>query len=129
MTEAQLQRAVVELARLLGWRVAHFRVAQTSKGWRTPVAADGAGWPDLFLVRDRPVAVELKTERGKLRPDQAAWLRALLEAGVETYLVRPHLLDQLATVLTVRRPGGNLATPRARDAEQFLLAELRKEIA
>lgn len=36
VTEAQFQAAVVDLARLAGWRVAHFRPARTSHGWATP---------------------------------------------------------------------------------------------
>ena len=47
MSERELQDAVIQLARLLGWRVAHFRPAMTTRGWRTPVSADGAGFPDL----------------------------------------------------------------------------------
>lgn len=89
MTEAELQEAVVELAHLFGWRVAHFRPARTAHGWRTPVAADGAGWPDLTLVRERVVFAELKGDRGALRPDQIIWQRALAEAGAEHYVWRP----------------------------------------
>lgn len=78
MTERELQSAVIECARLLGWRVAHFRPAETSKGWRTPVEADGAGFPDLVMARrGRLLFVELKSEKGKLRPEQVAWLDAL----------------------------------------------------
>lgn len=47
ISEAELQSAVIELARTLGYRVAHFRAARTAQGWRTPVEADGAGFPDL----------------------------------------------------------------------------------
>ena len=62
MTEAQFQSAIVELARLLGYRVAHFRAAKTAHGWRTPVAADGAGWPDLTLAKPgRLLFVECKS--------------------------------------------------------------------
>lgn len=82
MTEAQFGAAVVEMARLLGWRVAHFRPARTLAGWRTPVAADGTGFPDLVLVRgDRLVFAELKAARGRPTDEQSAWLAAL--AGVE----------------------------------------------
>jgi hypothetical protein len=45
------ERQVLELAKICGWRTAHFRPAKTSKGWRTPVSGDGAGLPDLILVR------------------------------------------------------------------------------
>ena len=40
MTEAELQRAVLALARLLGYRVAHFGIGLSRKGWRTPARAD-----------------------------------------------------------------------------------------
>ena len=84
MTEAQFQRSVIELAQLNGWKVAHFRPAQNGRGnWRTPVAADGAGFPDLVLVRDRVIFAELKTDRGRVRPEQQAWLDALTEARVK----------------------------------------------
>lgn len=44
-TEIQWQAQVIELAHILGWTVAHFRPALTKHGWRTPVQADGAGFP------------------------------------------------------------------------------------
>lgn len=93
MTEAQLQDAVIDCARLLGWRVAHFRPARTERGWRTPVSADGKGFPDLVMVRGgRLIFAELK-QRGK-RPsgEQQAWLDALAMVGdrtVQTFLWTP----------------------------------------
>lgn len=89
MTEAELQKGVIELARLCGWLVAHFRPALSKKGWRTPVAADGKGFPDLVLVRDRVAFVELKGEGGQLRLEQEKWLARLREAGAEVYLWTP----------------------------------------
>jgi hypothetical protein len=90
VTEAELQSAVIELARLLGYRVAHFRPAQTVKGWRTAVEADGKGFPDLVLVRRpaRLLFVELKAARGRLHPDQQAWLE-LLGPAAEVYVWTP----------------------------------------
>ena len=79
ISEADLQAAIIDLAHLLGWRVAHFRPAQNSRGaWRTAVSADGAGFPDLVLVRNGVVIfVELKSEKGRISPAQEAWLAAL----------------------------------------------------
>ena len=78
MTERELQSAVIECARLLGWRVAHFRPALTARGWRTPVEADGAGFPDLVMVRAGVLLfVELKAVRGRLSDAQVEWVDAL----------------------------------------------------
>jgi VRR-NUC domain-containing protein len=89
LTEQQLQNAVIDLARQLGWKVAHFRPAQTKHGWRTPVQADGRGFPDLILARDRLIAAELKTDTGRLTDHQEAWLTTLEHAGVTTAVWRP----------------------------------------
>jgi hypothetical protein len=99
--ERDWQQTVVEAARALGWRVAHFRPARTAHGWRTPVAADAAGFPDLVLVRSpRVLFVELKTERGRLRGEQEAWLEALGGcAGVEAFVWRPDDWDAAVEVL------------------------------
>src|SRR6202042_1235579 len=78
VTEAELQHGVIELARLLGYRVAHFRPALTTKGWRTPVEADGKGFPDLVLARPgRLIFAELKTNTGRATLEQGEWLSAL----------------------------------------------------
>ena len=89
VTESSFQAAVIDAARLWGWRVAHFRPARTKNGWVTPVAADGKGFPDLVLVRDRLVMAELKSDTGRLSGDQHEWIAWLEGAGVETYVWRP----------------------------------------
>lgn len=99
-TEAGFQRAVIELARLYGWRVAHFRPAQTGKGWRTPVQADGAGFPDLLMCRGgRIIAAELKAERGRVSAEQIDWLAALEAAGCETFVFRPRDWERVVELL------------------------------
>lgn len=89
MSEQELLDNVIQLAHLFGWTIAHFRPAMTAKGWRTPVAADGKGFPDLVLVRDRVVYVELKSTRGVLSNQQVVWSGALAGAGAEYYVWRP----------------------------------------
>lgn len=102
--EAQWQATVIDAAQLLGWRVAHFRAAQTRTGsWVTPVAADGAGFPDLVLVRDRVVFVELKSQLGRLSDSQQEWLDSLAAAGVEAYVWRPSDWDDVQDVLKETR--------------------------
>lgn len=100
--EKDWQRDVISLARTLGWRVAHFRAVKTPTGYRTPVQGDGAGFPDLCLVRDRIVFAELKNERGRVSPEQQQWIAALEQAGVEAYVWRPGDLDQVLAVLQRR---------------------------
>lgn len=100
--EATWQKQVIDLAHLFSWTVAHFRPAQTTKGWRTAVAADGAGFPDLVLARDRIVFAELKRDGGKLSDAQRAWGLALRYAGAETYVWCPADLDEVGRVLARR---------------------------
>lgn len=88
MTERELQDWVVGAARLLGWRIFHARVARTAHGWRTAVSYDGAGYPDLTLVRERVVFAEIKLDGGRLRPEQVVWIDTLREAGQEVYVWR-----------------------------------------
>lgn len=87
----KLQKEIVAAARRKGWKVAHFTSVFDGKNkiWRTPASADGKGWPDLVLVRDRLVAVEVKGDGDKLRPEQKDWLAVLIKAGVETYVWTP----------------------------------------
>lgn len=100
LTERAFQEQVIDLAHLYGWRVAHFRPAMTSKGWRTPVSADGAGFPDLVAVRrDRILFIELKSAKGKLAEAQTDWIVALGNAGAEVWCWRPADLDYIVTVL------------------------------
>jgi hypothetical protein len=83
MTERALMDAVAASARLLGYRVFHVRPARRAEGWSTPVAFDGAGWPDLALCgRGRFLLRELKVGTNKLSDAQAAWLEDLNSCGV-----------------------------------------------
>lgn len=104
MTEADFLRQVTDLADIYGWRWVHFRPARTQHGWRTPVSGPlGAGWPDLVLVRDRVIFAELKTDTGKVRPEQAEVGAVLAGAGVEWYLWRPKdLLTSIVPALSRR---------------------------
>lgn len=91
MTEAALQKAVLELAKRLGWRVAHFRPAQVRPGrFVTNVGAEGSGFPDLVLVRgDRLVFAELKMDGKYPGPKQREWHQALQGAGASVCIWKP----------------------------------------
>lgn len=102
VTEAEFQTLVIDLAHVLGYRVAHFRPCQTGRGWRTPVQADGAGFPDLVIVgRGRVVVAELKRETAKASDAQLAWIAAFADAGVSAFVWRPGDLGAIAVILAM----------------------------
>jgi len=105
VTEAQLQQAVIELARWLGFWVAHFRPAKTERGWRTPVEADGKGFPDLVLAKPgRFLIVELKSSVGGITQEQGAWVNVLRAAGVETHIWLPEHWESGQVEALLRNP-------------------------
>ncbi len=80
LTEAELQQKITDRAEALGWLVYHTYDSRRSS----------AGFPDLFLCRgSRALAIEVKSERGRVSPAQDGWLGALGLTKVETWLVRP----------------------------------------
>lgn len=86
MTEREFTDAVVELAGWFRWRVAHFRPAQTERGWRTPMQGD-KGFPDLALAKQGVVILaELKSDTGKYGEGQQEWAEAI---GAQHRLWRP----------------------------------------
>jgi hypothetical protein len=100
LSERSFQVSVVTLARLRGWRLAHFRAAWTRDGWRTAMAGD-VGYPDLTMTRGgRLVFAELKASSGQLRPDQQVWIELLRETPAEVYVWRPDSWDEIERVLT-----------------------------
>lgn len=91
---------VLMIAKIHGWRTAHFRPARTTKGWRTAVGGDGVGYPDLTLVRERVIVAELKAGKNKTSEEQDAWLKAFAQAGIESYTWYPTDIDQVIRVLS-----------------------------
>ncbi|MFH1602478.1 MAG: VRR-NUC domain-containing protein [Pseudomonadota bacterium] len=81
VTEAEFQKQVVQLAKLLGWETYH--------PWLSVYSAKG--WPDLALCRPpRLLLAELKTEKGKVSVSQQRWLDLLGQCdGVEVAIWRP----------------------------------------
>ena len=99
--EKEFQRAVIEYAKMMGWRVHHTLPAITQSGrWITPVQGD-VGFPDLVLCRPpRLILAELKRVGGKVSPQQQEWLDALQACdGVECYVWYPSDWQQILSVL------------------------------
>jgi VRR-NUC domain len=92
MTEKTWQQTIIDLAHTLGWLTYHTHDSRRSQ----------PGFPDLVLVRDRIIFVELKSERGKLTADQEKWGWALYDAGAEIYDWRPSDWPQVKRILTRR---------------------------
>lgn len=88
---------VIEYAHNHGWLVAHFRPAQTTKGWRTAMQGN-PGYPDLTLARDGVVVfAELKaSKKGLLTVGQERWIEAL---GPYAYVWTPADRAEMEEVL------------------------------
>lgn len=106
-SEAVFQQAVIDLAHSLGWEVATFRKVRVQRKdgsvyFETPAGADGKGFPDLELCRDRLVKAELKLDSKKdsrLGADQERWRDRYREAGVEWYCWRPSMWADIVATL------------------------------
>jgi len=85
MTEKDLQAKVRRVATVNGWRAFCWWSSQHSP----------AGWPDLVLVREvnesqaHMIFVELKSEKGKVGPEQEEAHRLLRLTGHGVYVWRP----------------------------------------
>lgn len=101
MKEAELQRAVIDLAHLTGWIVHHPRGVQTMSGrWMTAIQGD-PGFPDLVLAHRTGTIlfVELKAAQGRLSEHQQRWRDRLEQTG-RYRLWRPADWDQITAELT-----------------------------
>ncbi len=94
ISEEEFQAQILDLARMSGWRCYHTFDSRRS----------APGFPDLVLVRE-PVLVfaELKTDTGRLRPEQREWLEALRRCGgVEARLWKPSDFEEIERMLCSR---------------------------
>ena len=90
-TERELQDTVVEMAERLGWETWHDNDSRRNK----------PGFPDLLLVHPERGAIwfELKSQAGRVRPEQRYWLDLLTAAGQRAMVVRPRDLDAVERLL------------------------------
>ena len=105
LTEAEFQKAVIQLAKLHGWRVMHTQPAQIRPGkWITPNTGN-QGFPDLVLSHSYrgTLFVELKTDKGVVSELQWDWINSLEDSGQEVHVWRPKDLEKISTRLA-RKP-------------------------
>lgn len=96
-SEAAFQQKVINYALFKGWRMYHPPDNVPSK--RGKVQRVTAGYPDLTLVRERVLFAELKSEKGRVKPEQREWHDALRDAGAEVYIWRPSDWEHIEVVL------------------------------
>ena len=99
--ENSVQLTVIEALNLGRWRwIYHAKGRVGSAGkWQTPMKGH-PGWPDIFAVRgDVALAIECKSDTGRVSPDQEIWGLALTSAGVRWHVVGPDQLDRILEVL------------------------------
>lgn len=90
-TEKQLQRSVLQLARITGWTLTYHTFDSRKSS---------SGYPDLVLVRPpRVLWVELKRDGERPRPSQQEWIDALRASGQEVYVWTPSDWDEIMRVL------------------------------
>lgn len=79
MREIEFQRMVTDLCDWLRLTWHHETDSRRSR----------AGFPDLVIVGNAVIFVELKAPKGRVSPDQQRWLHALMLAGAEAHVWRP----------------------------------------
>lgn len=90
MSEEQLQDQVTELADRMGWNWYHVHDSRR----------DRRGWPDLVLCRPPRLLIrELKREGEQPTPEQAWWLEALRQCGIDVGVWRPSNWDEIVETL------------------------------
>lgn len=94
MTEAEFQSVVMGVARMYKWVVYHVYDSRRTSA---------KGCPDLIMLHEgqrRLVFAELKTQRGKLTPEQEWWIRVLSTCGIEAVVWRPSDLPDIPKFLS-----------------------------
>ncbi len=79
ITEQELQATVIEVLEAAGWRVFHVsdsrKEVRDGETYRLVGDPQAAGYPDLSASRSGDALwAELKSQRGKLEPEQVEWL-------------------------------------------------------
>ena len=99
MTEEQLLIAITDALDRYNWRWMHIRRSDRAQMMGHP------GWPDICAARNgRVLFLELKTEKGRVSPEQREWMRAICDGwpsidGADHRVVYPSDLDDVLAML------------------------------
>lgn len=86
LTEAKMQKGIIDTAKQLGFMVYHTTYAIGSE----------RGYPDLHIVgHGRSIFLELKGPKPKVYPEQEAWIAELTACGHEARFVYPADYDDV----------------------------------
>lgn len=89
---------VIDEAHHAGWLAHHVRGSWSRGRFQTAVSGD-KGFPDFVLARNgRIIFAELKTEHGKLSPEQGAWMQELGDLAL-VMVWRPSMRDRILEIL------------------------------
>lgn len=109
-SEEQLQDHVCQLLDAGGWTWHHETDSRRSK----------AGFPDLVMLHPRWGVLlwrELKSEKGRVRPDQQRWLDDLVTSGQDASVWRPRdVVSGVVQSTLLARPGQRPTSPEPRKA-------------
>ena len=94
-SEWQFQNFVIARAINNGWSHYHAPDNKPDKNGRIQ-SGIVKGFPDIVLVKgSKLVFAELKTETGRVSPEQKDWLAKLASTGCETYVWRPSMWKEV----------------------------------
>ena len=104
ISEEDFQKAVCGFAAASGYLVHYQRRSGFIGKDGTWKGSGPAGFPDIVLVKTNrnPIFCELKTERGRLRPDQVGWMETLGDVYHRVWRPRDarDIIDELGMVYT-----------------------------
>lgn len=87
ITEKAFQATVIKALKITGWEFYHTFDSRRSV----------RGFPDLVCLhaaKKKAMAIEIKTETGKLTTEQDQWLALFSLCGIESWLLRPSMFDE-----------------------------------
>ena len=91
ISEKDFQNQIIKLATICGWKV--------HRNWTEMHSPKG--WPDIVAARlSRLIIAELKSDKGKVTPEQQEWLDLLYGTGkVEVFVWRPNNFEEIVEIL------------------------------